>query len=232
MLIVARTAGVVTLTLDRPEIGNALGPALVEALMEEVTRATQDNTVHALVLRATGRHFCTGLDLSGLEELSDGDLVLRLIRIETLLSMLWHAPVATAVLAQGRTWGAGADLFAACEQRVAAPGTSFRFPGAQFGIVLGTRRLADRVGVDAARKLVLQGEELDATQARALGLASDLGDTAHTAAPLVTGPTAAAIRTASRPDLRDADLAALVRSAATPGLRDRIVRYRERLRGR
>jgi len=232
MLIVAREPGITTLTLDRPELGNALGPALVEALIGEITQATQDDTVHALVLRAAGKHFCTGLDLSGLDALSDGDLVLRLVRIETLLSLLWHAPISTAVLAQGRTWGAGADLFAACEQRVAAPGTSFRFPGAQFGIVLGTRRLADRIGVDAARRLVLEAGELDTAQALAAGLASAMGNTLSQVEPLVPGRTAAAIRAASRPDTRDADMAALVRSAATPGLRERIARYRERLRRR
>ncbi len=228
MLIVAREAGVATLTLDRPERGNALGPALVEALIAEVTRAVQDGAVHTLVLRGAGKHFCTGLDLSGLENLSDGDLLLRLVRIEALLAMLWHAPLRSVAVAQGRAWGAGADLFAVCEHRVAAPDTVFRFPGAQFGIVLGTRRLAERIGVDAARRLVLEGGELDAAQAHAAGLVGWVGSLPAMAEPLVPGPTAQAIRAASRADLRDADLAALVRSAAVPGLAQRISHYRER----
>lgn len=228
MLIVAREAGVATLTLDRPERGNALGPALVEALIAEVTRAVQDGAVHTLVLRGAGKHFCTGLDLSGLENLSDGDLLLRLVRIEALLAMLWHAPLRSVAVAQGRAWGAGADLFAVCEHRVAAPDTVFRFPGAQFGIVLGTRRLAERIGVDAARRLVLEGGELDAAQAHAAGLVGWVGSLPALAEPLVPGPTAQAIRAASRADLRDADLAALVRSAAVPGLAQRISHYRER----
>ena len=228
MLIVAREAGVATLTLDRPERGNALGPALVEALIAEVTRAVQDGAVHTLVLRGAGKHFCTGLDLSGLENLSDGELLLRLVRIEALLAMLWHAPLRSVAVAQGRAWGAGADLFAVCEHRVAAPDTVFRFPGAQFGIVLGTRRLAERIGVDAARRLVLEGGELDAAQAHAAGLVGWVGSLPAMAEPLVPGPTAQAIRAASRADLRDADLAALVRSAAVPGLAQRISHYRER----
>ena len=79
MLIVAHGAGVATLTLDRPEVGNALGPALVEALLAETTRVLQDEALHTLVFRATGKHFCTGLDLCGLESLSDGDLLQRLV---------------------------------------------------------------------------------------------------------------------------------------------------------
>lgn len=228
MLIVAREAGVATLTLDRPELGNALGPALVEALLTEVTLAVRDDSVHTLVLAGAGKHFCTGLDLAGLETLSDGDMLLRLVRIETLLAMVWHAPLRTVAVAQGRAWGAGADLFAACELRVAAPGSGFRFPGAQFGIVLGTRRLAERIGVDAARRLVLEGGELDAAQAQASGLVRVVGGTPQLAEPVVPRTTAQAIRAASRADLRDADLAALVRSAALPGLVERIARYRER----
>ena len=230
MLSTEQLPGVTTLTLQRPERGNALGPELVEALISAAEAAIADPTVHTLVLRGAGRHFCTGLDLTDLATLSDGDLLLRLVRIETLLALLWHAPIRTVALAHGRTWGAGADLLAVCEQRLAAADTSLRFPGAQFGIVLGTRRLAERIGVDAARALVLEAGELDAMQALALGLVTRLGDmAAELAAPLPDAATARAIRSATRADCRDADLAALVRSAARPGLQSRITAYRARL---
>ena len=230
MLSSEHQAGVTTLTLQRPERGNALGPELVEGLIHAAEAAMADPAVHTLVLRGAGRHFCTGLDLTDLATLSDGDLLLRLVRIETLLALLWHAPIRTVALAHGRTWGAGADLFAVCEQRLVNPDTTLRFPGAQFGIVLGTRRLAERIGVDAARALVLEGGELDAPQALALGLATQLGDmAAELAAPRPDAATARAIRSATRDDCRDADLAALVRSAARPGLQLRITAYRARL---
>ena len=230
MLSTEHQAGVITLTLQRPERGNALGPELVEALISAAEAAMADQSVHTLVLRGAGRHFCTGLDLTDLATLSDGDLLLRLVRIETLLALLWRAPIRTVALAHGRTWGAGADLFAVCEQRWVHPNTTLRFPGAQFGIVLGTRRLAERIGVDAARALVLEGGELDAPQALSLGLATQLGDmAAELAAPRPDAATARAIRSATRDDCRDADLAALVRSAARPGLQLRITAYRARL---
>jgi enoyl-CoA hydratase/carnithine racemase len=230
MLSTEQQPGITTLTLQRPERGNALGPELVEALIGAAEAAIADPTVHTLVLRGAGRHFCTGLDLSDLATLSDGDLLLRLVRIETLLALLWHAPIRTVALAHGRTWGAGADLLAVCEQRLAAADTSLRFPGAQFGIVLGTRRLAERIGVDAARALVLEAGELDAMQALALGLVTRLGDSApDLLAPRPDAATAHAIRSATRDDWRDADLAALVRSAARPGLQTRITAYRARL---
>ena len=223
-------AGTITLTLARPERGNALSAPLVEALLEETARAFETPDVHTLALRAEGRHFCTGLDLSDLETASDGELLLRLVRIETLLARLWHAPLRTVAVAQGRAWGAGADLFVACEQRVALPGASFRFPGAQFGIVLGTRRLAERIGTDAARAAVIGGLELDAEAALRCGLACAAQDSPFE--PRVDATTARALRAATRADHRDADLAALVRSAAEPGLRERVAAYRQRTAGR
>ena len=235
MLHAHTDGGVATLTLARPDRGNALAADLVEALLAATDSALADPAVHTLVLRAEGPHFCTGLDLSTLAESSDGDLLLRLVRIETLLSRLWQAPLRTVALAQGRCWGAGADLFAVCEERHAAEGTSFRFPGAQFGIVLGTRRLAERVGVDSARRVVTEGLEWSAAQALAAGLATAVGaqeawSTLTWPAPRVDAATAAALRRATRGDHADADLAALVRSAARPGLKERITAYRERLR--
>lgn len=240
-VLVVRGDGIVTLTLARPERGNALAPDLVEALLAAVQAACEDAAVHTLRLRGAGRHFCTGLDLSDLDACRDGDLLHRLVRIETLLQALWHAPLRTVALAQGRAWGAGADLFAACEVRLAHEGTSLRFPGAQFGIVLGTRRLAERVGAERARALTTEGLEWDAMQAQAAGLVqavvagTEPGDAEAALAtacapPRVDAATARALRAATRADHRDADLAALVRSAAAPGLVARVRAYRERLR--
>lgn len=225
--------GVVTLTLANPARGNALSATLVEALLVEVARACHEPNAHTLLLRGQGKHFCTGLDLGDLASTTDGELLHRLVRIETLLALLWHAPLCTVAMASGRTWGAGADLMACCEVRVADVGTSFRFPGAQFGIVLGTRRLAERIGADGARRLALGGVELDAPAAMAAGLITAIGDGSNQPPWIppacgITPAGAAALRAASRADHRDADLAALVRSAAEPGLRERIVSYRER----
>jgi enoyl-CoA hydratase/carnithine racemase len=202
-----------------------------------------------------GRHFCTGFDLDGLESQSDGDLLLRFTRIEALLDAVWRAPVRTVAIAQGRTWGAGADLFAACDLRIAVTHASFRFPGAGFGIVLGTRRLAERVGTERARTWVSDGATVEAEQALACGLASRLFDAVQAGddwrqlacgpAPAIDRDTLAMIRAASRSTgapggdmLADADLAALIRSAtrsitpgkAGPGLRERIAAYRDRTR--
>jgi enoyl-CoA hydratase/carnithine racemase len=230
-----RRGGLLSVTLDRPERGNALSASLVEELIAAVDEAFADASVHTLVLGGAGRNFCTGFDLTDFEQCSDGDLLLRFARIEQLLSMLWHAPIRTACLAGGRTWGAGADLLVACDERIAVEGASFRFPGPAFGIVLGTRRLTERIGVDGARNVLTRGLELDAPAALAAGLVNETCAADHVQArleALATAPipdrdTLRRLREATRPDRRDADLAALVRSAARPGLKARLLAYRD-----
>lgn len=224
--------GIAELTLSRPERGNALGPDLVEAALEALEQSVAKRA-RLIVLRGAGRHFCTGFDLSGLAQLSDGDLLLRVVRIETLLQAVHHAPVPTLAVAHGSTFGAGADLVAACQLRWALPGARFAFPGAGFGLALGTRRLALRVGGEAARDLVGSGRRIDADEAAALGLVQRLvgpdalgAEIAAVAGRLVIdAETAARIWSLTSPDTRDADMAALVSSAARPGLGDRIAAY-------
>jgi len=142
---------VTRLTLNRPQKANALSGALVEALLDAVEYACTDGT-RLLVIEAAGDHFCAGFDFTGYQDASEGDLALRFIRIETLLQEIHHAPFETLAFAHGRNFGAGADLVAACSQRIAAPGSTFRMPGLRFGVVLGTRRLAARVGADRATR--------------------------------------------------------------------------------
>lgn len=235
-----RTAdGIVRLTLSRPERGNALAPDLVEALLEAVGGAVAEGA-RLIVLQGAGRHFCTGFDLSDLADLSDGDLLLRVVRIETLLQAVHHAPVPTLAVAHGATTGAGADLLAACQHRWALPGTRLAFPGAGFGLALGTRRLALRIGADASRDLVGSGRRIDVDEASALRLVTRIVDPDALEADLVSQAAALAIdrETVARinaltvPNGRDLDMANLVASAARPGLKARIAAYVAALQAR
>ena len=233
-MTLAINEGLATITLDRAARGNALSAELVEQLHEKLSRAIAAPDVHTLVVRGEGKHLCTGFDLGGLDDESDAALLARFVRIEMLLDALWRAPLRTVALAQGRVTGAGADLFAACDLRLIDPGATVRFPGAGFGIVLGTRRLAARVGAATALRWVSSGEAIDANAALASGLAtgiaSDAGGSDDAARePAVGRETYAALRAALSDQGADRDLAALVRSAAAPGLKKRIVAYRDRV---
>lgn len=237
-LVIRRAGTRHHLLLSRPERGNSLSHDLVEALHEGLDGALQDGA-RLVVIEGEGRNFCTGFDLGDLERSSDADLLARFVRIELLLARLWAAPFATLAIAKGNTFGAGADLFASCARRIALPESRFAFPGAAFGLVLGTRRLAERIGRDRAQELVASGATVDAQTALRFGLATEAIEprdidaaieNASASASRLDATTFSEIRVAlagGDPGL-DADLAMLVRSAARPGLRRRIVEYRER----
>lgn len=170
--------GIGWITLARPGRGNALSGDLVEALLGHLTRCVTDPLMHTVAFVGAGKHFCTGFDLEQLEQTTDAELLHRLIRIETLLDAVWRAPVRTVAIAQGRVLGAGADLWVACDQRVLAPEATVRFPGAGFGIVLGTRRLGLRVGAERALQWTSAGTSVDSTLALQSGLATSVAATA------------------------------------------------------
>ncbi|GLC91799.1 enoyl-CoA hydratase [Cupriavidus sp. TA19] len=224
-------------TLDRPQHGNALSAQLVTELDEVLARAERDLPA-AVILAGSGRHFCTGFDLSDLAEESDDTLLARFVRIELLLQRIARAPYLTVAIARGRAMGAGADVFAACRLRLAEGNASFAFPGASgFGLVLGTRRLAALVGSSTALNWIETGRGVPAAEAQRAGLVSAFLPNEQSIAEEVSQqlnmPThmAAALRSAIEPEagMNDAkDLERLVRSAALPGLRDRISTYVQR----
>lgn len=236
--------------IARPGWGNAFDAGLVETLHAAITEATTHPAAQTLVFQAEGPDFSTGMDLSQLETETDESLAARFIAIEDLLAAIWSSRLRTVACVQGRAWGAAADLVVACDLRLAFQNASFRFPGAQFGLVLGTRRLACRVGSDMARQIILEGQTVNVEQAAQLGLVHQVvGRFDFESLPnLVIDPeTQTAIHAASRAadDHQSAasarwakdsetdlcfDREALIASARRPGLRQRILEYRARLR--
>ena len=234
-LIRKHDAHVTRLTLNRPQKANALSASVVEALINACEYACTDGT-RLLILDGTGNHFCAGFDFTDYQTESDGDLALRFIRIETLLQALYHAPYATVVFAQGRIFGAGADLIASCGFRVATPDATFRLPGLRFGVVLGTRRLASRIGADAARDVLSTSRAFDAEEALDFGFLTQIAEmdewdavasSARACCELLAPFASAALHRHTLTDTRAEDMAALAESVSTPGLKERIRMFRE-----
>ena len=233
-LAIERRGSTLFLTLDRPDKMNALSASLVEALLAEVNAACRDGT-RLLVLRGNGRNFSAGFDMSAYEAQSEGDLVLRFIRIEQLLQAVRHAPFDTMVLAHGRNFGAGVDLICACARRMATADATFRMPGLRFGLVLGSRLFAERVGTDRARQVLHASQTFTGTEAHAWGFLTGVAaqdewtaaiEQAEQAVGALSAEAAARLfRVMAPEDHRDAVLAELVRSAAQPGIKQRIASY-------
>lgn len=228
------------IVLQRPEKGNALSADMVMEVSEAFDRCMADGA-RMIVFEGEGRHFCTGFDLSTLDSETDASLLLRFVQIETLLQKVHSSSVMTVAIGKGRCFGAGADLFASCDIRLAVKGASFAFPGSAFGVVLGTARLAGRIGRDNARRCLLSGAILADGVAYDQRLVTDLVVEEElpemlaalaTAARRLDPQTVQALHGATDSANYDRELGDLVRSASRPGLRDRIANYRASLKGR
>lgn len=230
------------LTLNRPDTGNALNAGLVTALNLSLREAEADGAA-LVVLEGAGKHFSTGMDLADLDTMTDDSLLARFVAIERMLARVWAAPFLTVAVAHGRSMGAGADLFAACDYRLATPDSRFAFPGAGFGLVLGTRRLGVRVGPDRAMDLALSGRTVTADEARDMRLATavvapeNIGEAVEGITATATRCPPDTVRRIKRAAYSghgdpDGDLAALTRSAAEPGLKQRIIAHRDRVLSR
>ena len=97
--------GVRTLRLNRPDKANALSAALVDHLHASLDAIGPETL--ALVIRGEGRNFCAGFDFTGYEQLSEGDLLLRFVRINELLARLRQARFLTIAWVAGAAFGAG-----------------------------------------------------------------------------------------------------------------------------
>lgn len=237
-LLVSKSGDITRVVMSRPEVGNALSATLTAALHEAIETASSDGT-RLFVLSGSGKHFCTGFDLSGLEQETDDTLLARFVRVELMLQALHAAPFVSVAIASGRAMGAGADLFAACTERWIVGDATLAFPGVAFGLALGTGRLADLVGRRRALEWLSAGAVISSDAAVSSGLASALVADTELQAQLeelekrarrLDYPTQQRLLAASarRTEENDAlDLQHLVRSAARPGIKQRISAYRE-----
>lgn len=233
-LLIARDGPCWTFTLNRPDKMNALSAELVEALLDAVDEVSHGDA-RLVVFRGNGKNFSAGFDFDNLSGQSDAELLWRFVRVELLLQRVAALPCPTVGLAHGRNFGAGVDLFAVCRQRICAPASTFRMPGLQFGLVLGSRRFAALVGEDVATDILGAGRTFDAEEAARNGFVTEtagqdqwddrIARAAATASTLPASDYAAMLR-AVRSEANDVDLARLVRSAARSGLRQRIANFR------
>jgi enoyl-CoA hydratase/carnithine racemase len=176
MLVVREDAerGVVVVRLDRPPV-NALSHQLLSELAETADGLHVDaaaGRVRAVVVTGNERAFAAGADI---KEFSDRLQARRLGRVfRAALDGLAALPVPVIAAVNGFALGGGCELALACDLRIAgAAKARFGQPEIQLGLIPGaggTQRLARLVGPAATKDLVWTGRQIDATEARRIGL--------------------------------------------------------------
>jgi len=165
--------GVATVTLARPERLNVVDVATRDELIGAFTAVRDAPDAHALLLRAEGRHFSAGADLSEFGN-ALGVFEARRVRWDRDPWMhLWYLPQPTVVALHGYALGAGLEVALLCDLRLAAADTRVGLPETTLGMLpaaAGTQSLGRLLGAAAATAHVLLGETIDAEEAARRGI--------------------------------------------------------------
>ena len=199
-VLVAHEGAVQTITLNRPDVLNALDLATHEALAAALTRS-RDDDVRAVVLTGAGRGFCVGQDVSAFP--SDPEAVGDLLRryFNPAVRALRELPKPVIAAVNGPAAGAGLALALACDLRVASDSAALVPAFLGIGLVPDsglTHTLPRVIGPAAAFDWLVSGRRIGADEALAMGLVNqvvpnaELGPcVAQLAADLAARPTVA-----------------------------------------
>lgn len=180
-LDVRQEAGVWHVTLNRPELRNAMSLQMVQDLRAVLQQAEQAKGARALVLRGAGGHFCAGADLKDMAAArmrqAHADVGTDLIaevnaRFGELCVAYAHTGLAVVALLQGTVMGGGFGLACVADIALADDTAQFRLPETTLGVVPAQIApfLVQRLGYSEAKRLAVCAARLDAQQALALRL--------------------------------------------------------------
>lgn len=172
-----REAGVLTLTLNRPEKKNAIDLRMIAELKEAIREADLSSDVKVVALRGAGKDFCAGLDLNELldsADLSPEQNQARAWDLGEVFVMLRSLPKVTVAVVHGRCLAGGCGLATACDLVVASSATQFGYPEINRGFVpaMVMTMLRRAVGEKVAFDLAATGRLLNSADAERLGLVS------------------------------------------------------------
>ena len=171
--------GVVDLTLNRPDVGNAYNEDVIHGLHVALDVVEAQPAVRVVVLRGAGRHFQAGADLGWIAAVAaSSDEENRRVSELTggVMRRLDALPMPTVALVHGGCFGGGTGLVASCDVVVASADAVFAVSEARWGLLASIilPQLCRAIGTRQARRYALTGERFDADAARRIGLVHEV----------------------------------------------------------
>jgi enoyl-CoA hydratase/carnithine racemase len=164
------------ITLNRPQQRNALSLELMLELTACLTELEKNTSVHAVILAAAGRAYCSGHDLN--EMVGRGVDEYRRIfdTCNELMRTIQSIPQPVIAEVQGIATAAGCQLVATCDLAIASEESSFATPGVRIGLFCSTPMVAvsRAIGRKRALEMLLTGESIDAKTAAEWGLVNSV----------------------------------------------------------
>ncbi|NYT84288.1 enoyl-CoA hydratase [Pollutimonas harenae] len=177
VLLTEAKAGVVTLTLNRPDQFNALSEELLEALRNALAAVAQDDSVRCVVLAANGRAFCAGHDLKQMRSNPEQHYYEQLFaQCSRVMQSIVNLPVPVIAKVHGMATAAGCQLVASCDLAITADTAKFAVSGINVGLFCSTPAVALTRNVPAKKafEMLMTGQFISADDALAHGLVNDV----------------------------------------------------------
>ena len=171
-LLVEAPAGVVRLTLNRPDRRNALSEGLLDRLGRALAAIASEPSVRVVVLAAAGPAFCSGHDLGEMVGRSAEEYTGLFALCSEVMQQLRRLPQPVIARVHGTATAAGCQLVAACDLAVASEEAAFATPGVKVGLFCTTPMvpLVRAIPPKPALEMLLTGKPIPARRAFELGL--------------------------------------------------------------
>ncbi len=166
---------IATITLNRPEIHNAFNEDVIEKLIAAFQKATLDNKVQIVLLKANGKSFSAGADLEWMKKMSSysfDENVKDSLELAKLLKTIDECPKTTIAVVNGAAYGGGVGLVAACDIAIATEAASFCLSEVKLGLIPAviSPYVIRAIGARQMRRLTLSAERIESHEALTIGL--------------------------------------------------------------
>lgn len=181
-LLIDNRRGVAYVTLNRPDVLNAMDELALDELSAAFKALAKDGSVRAAVIAGAGRDFCAGADIGWMRRASEygrAQNVKDATRLIHMCRAVDEAPFAVIARVHGNCFGGALGIVGASDIVIAESGARFRFSEVRLGLIpaVVSTFVLPKIGVSQARRLFLTAETFDAATAQAVGLV-------HAIAPL------------------------------------------------
>ena len=161
------------ITLNNPESANRLTVDDLDTLQQHISEVNQNQDIGVLVIKSTGKYFCSGFDISSLDESAKEKSLL----FEVVVNALEDCRPITIAAVQGGVYGGATDLVLACDFRIGSQAAEMFMPAAKLGIHFyqrGLVRYVSRLGLDTAKRLLLTAEKIQSAEMKDIGFLTQL----------------------------------------------------------
>lgn len=178
-LLTSQQGAVRLLTLNRPEVRNALSPTLRDSLYAEFERLRHDTSVRAVVITGAGKAFCAGLDLGELQNIakrSTEENRADSLALAKLFELIYTFPKPVIAAVNGHAVAGGAGLVSICDLVVMSSEAKIGYTESRIGFVAALVGvfLLRQVGEKHARDLLLSARLISAEEAKAMHLVNEV----------------------------------------------------------